>query len=223
MSNAAYYRQVFYPFQDRVLRIIRQADTPFYLTGGTAASRGYLQHRFSDDLDFFVNDDPLFSLWVDRVIHALRQPAGWKLQILQREARFARLVIAENDLELKLEFINDVPAHVGKLRDDPLLGWLDSPENILANKITALIDREEPKDLADIWAFCCRMGFSIHQAIHDADSKAAGIFPADLARILCQVTEADWQVIRWIEPPPMERFLAELNHLGESLLLPPVG
>jgi hypothetical protein len=27
----------------------------FYLSGGTAASRGYLHHRFSDDLDLFVN------------------------------------------------------------------------------------------------------------------------------------------------------------------------
>jgi predicted nucleotidyltransferase component of viral defense system len=27
----------------------------FYLTGGTALSRAYLNHRYSDDLDFFVN------------------------------------------------------------------------------------------------------------------------------------------------------------------------
>ena len=65
-----------------------------------------------------------------------------------------------------------------------VLGRLDSPENILANKLTALIDREEPKDLADIWGFCCRLGFSIEDAIEGAQSKAAGIFPADLARVL---------------------------------------
>jgi len=34
----------------------------FYLTGGKAASCGYLDHRFSDDLDFFTNDDPHFGL-----------------------------------------------------------------------------------------------------------------------------------------------------------------
>jgi hypothetical protein len=33
------------------------------LTGGTAASRGYLQHRFSDDLDLFTNDAAEFPLW----------------------------------------------------------------------------------------------------------------------------------------------------------------
>lgn len=31
------------------------------MTGGTAASRGYLNHRFSDDLDLFVNDDASFT------------------------------------------------------------------------------------------------------------------------------------------------------------------
>ncbi len=41
-----------YPFQDEVLNIINRVETGLYLTGGTAASRGYLDHRYSDDLDF---------------------------------------------------------------------------------------------------------------------------------------------------------------------------
>jgi hypothetical protein len=52
---------------------------------------------------------------------------------------------------------------------------LDSAENILANKITALLDCEEPKDLADIWGFCMKMGLPIENAIEHADSKAAGV------------------------------------------------
>ena len=55
MNNLAFFFNVLYPFQDRVLKVCSQAQTDFYLTGGAAASRGYLQHRFSDDLDFFVN------------------------------------------------------------------------------------------------------------------------------------------------------------------------
>jgi predicted nucleotidyltransferase component of viral defense system len=30
------------------------AGTPFFLTGGTALSRYYTHHRYSDGLDFFV-------------------------------------------------------------------------------------------------------------------------------------------------------------------------
>lgn len=114
--NPAYYFEVLYPFQDRVLRILNALETGFYLGGGTAASRGYLQHRFSDDLDFF-------------------------------------------------------------------------------------------------------MGLSVVEALTGAQSKAAGIFPADLARLLLSATSGDWERIRWIAPPPAEQFLAELYALGESLIL----
>ena len=51
-----YYLNKLYPLQDRVLRIIETQNQGFYLTGGTALSRFYLNHRYSDDLDFFVNN-----------------------------------------------------------------------------------------------------------------------------------------------------------------------
>jgi len=35
---------------------VKKSGTPFYLTGGTALSRGYFNHRYSDDLDLFVNN-----------------------------------------------------------------------------------------------------------------------------------------------------------------------
>ena len=57
-----------YKFQDSVLGDVNSLHSGFYLTGGTAVSRGYLNHRFSDDLDFFMNDDPRFVLWAERVI-----------------------------------------------------------------------------------------------------------------------------------------------------------
>jgi hypothetical protein len=74
---------------------------------------------------------------------------------------------------LKLEFINDVPSRVGDVSTHPVLGKLDSAENILANKLTALISREEPKGLADVWGFCCQMNLSISKTISGAQGKAA--------------------------------------------------
>jgi hypothetical protein len=100
-----------------------------------------------------------------------------------------------------------------------ILKLLDSPENILANKITALMDREEPKDLADVWGFCCRMNLSLVDALVGAQSKAAGIFPVDLARILLSATRSDWEQVRWVEAPTPEQFVADLRALGESLIL----
>lgn len=44
MTNPAYYFDVLYPFQDRVIQAIRQVDTEFYLSGGldqSAARRSF--------------------------------------------------------------------------------------------------------------------------------------------------------------------------------------
>jgi len=61
---------------DRVLALIRQADTAFYLTGGTALGRHYLHHRYSDDLDLFVNQAVDFRDQVKKALEALsrREP-----------------------------------------------------------------------------------------------------------------------------------------------------
>jgi hypothetical protein len=219
VNNPGFYFDSLYPFQDQVLKEINLEDTAFYLSGGTGASRGYLNHRFSDDLDLFVNDDNRFGLWAERLIQTLSCQPAWKVSVDQKEERFARLTVTRTNLSLKVEMINDVPAHVGQVSVHPVLGRLDTAKNILANKVTALLDREEPKDFADIWGFCCQMNLSLTEAITDAQSKAAGVFPADLARLLCSTTQADWEAVRWIHPPEVKIFLAQLNELGEKLLL----
>jgi len=214
-----FYFETLYPFQDQILQAIAHLDTGFYLSGGTAASRGYLNHRFSDDLGLFVDDDARFSLWAARIIHALSNTQVWQCEVLLQEERFVRLALLRDDISLKIECINDVPARVGTVRINPRLGRLDSPENILANKITALMDREEPKDLADIWGFCVQMALPLSEALTGAQSKAAGIFPVDLARLLLSATHADWEQVRWIAPPPPEQFVRDLHSLGETLVL----
>ncbi len=85
-----------------------------------------------------------------------------------REERFVRVALDASGLLLKLELVDDVPAHVGTLVDHPILFRLDSAENILANKLTAVVDRGEPKDLADVWGFCCRHGLSLEDALTGA-------------------------------------------------------
>jgi predicted nucleotidyltransferase component of viral defense system len=74
--DTQFYYNKLYPLQDQILKLIGEIETGFYLTGGTAASRGYLNHRLSDDLDLFVNDDASYGLWVERIIQALIDSRG---------------------------------------------------------------------------------------------------------------------------------------------------
>lgn len=114
--------------------------------------------------------------------------------------------------------INDVPGRIGAVQVHPLLGPLDSPENLLANKITAMLDRNAPKDLADIWGLCIRLGLPLAPAIEGAQGKAAGVFPPDVARSLCGASETDWASVLWQNGPDVKTYLHDLHALGESLL-----
>ncbi len=213
-----FYFQTLYPFQDEILRALQGANTGFYLTDGTAVSRGYLQHHFSDDLDLFTNDAPEFTLWSDRCIETLSTLPRLQLDIALRESRLVRLTAARSALVLKIELVNDVPSRVGDIKVHPVLGRLDSAENILANKLSALVDRQEPRDAADVWGFSCRLGLPITRALEHAHGKAAGLFPVDVARVLLGTDRKDWELVRWIEAPEPELYLSELHALGEELL-----
>lgn len=64
-----YYKEL-YALQDGVFQIVDDHD--FYLTGGTALSRFYLHHRYSDDLDFFIHNKEHFLDNVKEIIAKLK-------------------------------------------------------------------------------------------------------------------------------------------------------
>jgi len=208
-----------YLLQDDMLACLRTVEQGFHLSGGTALARGYYQHRYSEDLDFFVNDRPEFELWRDRCLEAVRRnlPAGQSLEILLREARFGRAV-AHGPVDLKLEFINDVPSRAGEPWMHPQLGWLDTKENILANKISALVDRGSPKDAADIFWLCCRDKLDIRQALEQATGKAAGLFPPLVAKCLKASAARGLPPVWWVTPPSTHEFREGLLRLSDALL-----
>ena len=218
--DPAWFEKVLYPLQDEVLAVAARVETGFYLTGGTALGRIHLRHRYSEDLDLFVNDDDRFQTWTDRLLEAWRAETGWRLSVQRRDPRFVRASLSRDDVPLKIEFLNDVRGRVGTPVRHAGFGLVDTMENILANKVTALLDREEPKDLADIWGLCRPGGLALRDALAGASSKAVGVFAADVARALLGATADDWRLVRWIPPPPLaDDFLRDLRALGEDLLL----
>lgn len=210
-----------YAMQDRALEVITALDHGFYLTGGTALSRGYYSHRHSEDLDFFVNDRDEFELWRDRCLSALEAHCAsnrpGSLEILLREKRFGRAIL-HGEVDLKLEFINDVPFRAGKPVRHDTLGLIDSKGNILANKITTLIDRSEPKDAADIYWLCCRDNLSLDAALRDADGKAAGVFPPLVAKRLDEAARRGPPDVHWIDPPSEQEFQRGIARLVDQLV-----
>ena len=161
-----------YHFQDKFPLWWASLELPFYLTGGTALGRFYLNHRYSDDLDFFLNADPRYSEYITELQKSISSHFNVnRIQSLFSDD-FTRLFINDGDQALKVEFINDVDYHVGL----PLkyqFGLIDTPVNILSNKITALVGRDEPKDIFDIIHLSQKYAFSWVDIFEHAKRKAA--------------------------------------------------
>jgi len=173
-----YYINKLYPLQDEVLAAIGKIDTPFYLTGDTNLSRFLLNHRLSDDLDFFVNRSPNFAHEVEQVVKGLTDngKVSWGL----KDESFCRVFIERDNVKLKLEFVNDVKYRVGLPAKSHSGFLLDTWENILSNKITAL-SRSAAKDFIDVLFLSLTFSFNWEEMINHAKQKDAWIAEHEIA------------------------------------------
>ena len=101
-----FYQNKLYPFQDKVLKAIENLHVDFYLTGGTALSRCYLKHRYSDDLDFFVNDHNDFKNQCNRVITFLKK-SNWECDVTSTSDSFVRVFLEDGALSMKIDFVKE--------------------------------------------------------------------------------------------------------------------
>jgi hypothetical protein len=220
-SYSDYFEKKLYPLQDGVLRCVERCKTDFFLTGGTALSRGYYGHRYSDDLDFFVCSDDKFNAMVDAVLAELSKDGfGWddKKDFL-RASDFHTLVVSGDrygDIGLKLDFVNDIAPRFGDVIATPLFRRTDSIRNILSNKMTTLF-RFEAKDVADLHEICLHHAFSWASITEEARSKEAGAEAPLAAEIILGMPEADFLSVRWSKEPSWDAFRADLLVIASDI------
>ena len=208
------YENTIYPLQDKVLAAFEKAGR-LYLTGGTALSRFYFNHRYSDDLDFFINDDPKFHEYL-KVFEAAKLD-GIEFKIRMNDERFARIIAGG---VLKVEFVNDIPFYLGnpeKIKNAPY-SKIDNLMNILSNKITAFRDRDEVKDIIDIREIANNIKPDWKVIFEAAESNAAGVFPPVIAEKMDKFDLDLLDTANWIKKPARQAFAADIQRIiGEIL------
>jgi hypothetical protein len=210
-----FYEHKLYPLQDKVQDLVTQCETPFYLTGGTALSRNYLHHRYSHDLDFFVNRDENFTLYFKSVIEKIKTYFETKISITDTD--FARVFIIQDDTELKLEFINDVAFHLGDFNF--FNGHkTDNPMNILSNKITAL-SRNAAKDFSDILFLSKVYQFNWIDIFNAAKEKDTWVNEVSAAETLNQFDVNNLNTVNWIEPFDLKLYNKSFKTIAKDILM----
>jgi predicted nucleotidyltransferase component of viral defense system len=169
--------------QNSFLAEFFQLAQDFYLTGGTALSAFYLQHRYSVDLDLFTHDDEAFQKADD-----LTKQVSAKLDVDCKAVRvtsyFKHFQVGHKDDSLTIHFSKDYTTHIKP--PNHFEGVLvDSIEDITANKICAALGRTEIKDIVDLY-FLDKAGHSISNSFDAAQQKDGGLAYETLAYTLSQ-------------------------------------
>jgi hypothetical protein len=140
----------------------------FYLSGGAALSAGYLGHRFSDDLDFFGPD----PVPIKKLVPFMEQLPGLEsLQWLLPRERTTFMITWDDGSQVKVEYRQfpfsslAAPHSVGPF-------YLDSMQDLLANKLYALIERRYELDRTDIYGMLrCMSEVTVEQAVSASEQK----------------------------------------------------
>jgi predicted nucleotidyltransferase component of viral defense system len=197
------------------MSILSRSDTDFFLTGGTALSRAYYNHRYSDDLDFFVNNSQTYNEQLDKVF-ALLQENGfiWSTKDEYTRAKdFTTLKVRKDtDVLLKLDFINDRVPHYGEIIETSLFYRTDSVRNMLSNKLSAIF-RYAAKDIADIREIALHETVDWSTIIHEARQKEAGLEFLYISEILKNMPKSEFETIAWTTKPDWEEFRKDINKI----------
>lgn len=217
-----YYLKNLYPFQDGILNILKELKLPFYLTGGTPLSRYYFNHRYTDDLDLFVNNDSHFEDFIELFFKTLDErhvKDGFILdkQNVTKSNNYMQILLSKDAAHLKIDLVNDVATHYGEFLFDKKLGKIDSLRNILSNKFSALF-RYEVKDVVDIWIICKNYKCNFREIIKEAKNKEAGVDPVAIFEILSTFPVDKLDLIKWIDSPDPDIFKKDITRIANDIL-----
>ncbi len=132
----------------------------FYFSGGTALSHYYLQHRLSEDLDFFREEE--FDVQATYVaLKSLKTKIKYdKIDIqtsMNRHLFFLRFP-DKNILKLEFTYYPFAQIEPPKLIDGILV---DSPVDIATNKLFTIVQTPRGRDYYDLFYLIKKYGYTI--------------------------------------------------------------
>ncbi len=184
-------------------------ENRFYLTGGAALVGYYLHHRQTEDVDLFTLENDIESGFA--LANQVAREMGAETESLQTSPDFRRLLLRRGESAIVVDFLHEYVFQIDRAKRVVNGIRLDTPDEILANKLCALLSRSEIRDLVDVRALEMA-GYSVDSAIDAAAKKDSGFTPAQLAWVLSEIRFGEDLV-----PPGDVSRTALQNYLKELL------
>ena len=145
------------------------------LTGGAALAGFHLRHRDTRDLDLFWHG--LTSIAdVRRSVVAKLKADGFEVHALRTSDTFSSLEVVAGEDKVVVDLVAEPVLAIEDAEETELRGGVirvDTPHEILVNKLGALLHRSELRDLIDIQALL-QAGGDFDRALVDAARKDGG-------------------------------------------------
>jgi hypothetical protein len=192
--------------QRRVLTTLAGFRPPWTLTGGAAIVGFHGVRRTTRDLGLFFHGLERLagvSYDVSRTLTA----SGFAVVSLQTGEAFRRLRVSDGGEVVLLDLVAEPVPPVEQPAAHDLEGsrvLVDTPHEILVNKLCALVSRSELRDLSDV-SDLLAAGGDLRQALVDAPRKEAGFSPLTLAWSLRQLPIASMADVAGLDAESHER------------------
>lgn len=198
--------------QVRFLKVIKSHPDltgQVYLTGGTALAAFYLNHRKSEDLDFF-SEEEISPLAVETFFKKYKSEIGFKKFEFQKSFNRNLFFLDFDDGSLKTEFTYFPFPPIEKGGKDGELR-IDSLKDIAVNKVFTIAQQVRARDFVDVYFIIKRTGWQLQELVKEACLKFDTRI--DLIQLGSQLLKVD-------DLKDMPRMLIPLNfkHLQDFFL-----
>ena len=192
----------------------------FYLTGGTALAGFYLCHRYSEDLDFF-SENEFDILQVDIAIKEIKGKLGISKIDFQQSYNRNLFFLDFGGETVKTEFTYFPFPRVEKGKTEYGIE-IDSLIDIAINKLFSVYQRTQARDYIDLYVIIKKDNYAVEELIKKAKIKFDWhIDPLQIGTQFVKVKEAkDYpRMILEIRPREVENFfLEEAKKLRDEII-----
>jgi predicted nucleotidyltransferase component of viral defense system len=174
--------------QNDFLREFFARENHFFLTGGAALVGFYFGHRKTDDLDLFTLENEIENGFA--IVKEVAKSLDATVESIQTSPDFRRLLVKRETEAVVVDLVREYVFQIEPEKREINGIRVDSPEEILANKLCTLLSRSEIRDLIDVRELE-NAGFNLENALKVAAKKDTGLSPAQLAWVLNQIKFGD--------------------------------